>query len=1855
MKILNRVNQLFWLSIFVIISIGCGKTKTTDIKSNPYAYKEYVNGFTANAIKRSEPIKILFNRPAVKEDQINNAVTNDIVSLSPKLNGEIKWQNEFTLLFIPDQKNIVSDQVYKVEVNLKKIFNEIPDSIKTLKFDVVFAPIEVNVNLGFLRYDPSQVDRMKLEGIINTTDPISEAELNTIFELKNEGNNKIQTSITSRPNVSNEYLISFTNIERSTASYPLEVHWYEKPEFKANKQQQLFTVPAKGSFTVTGVDDENNNGKMLQVYFSDPLNQNQDLNGLVLIKPDSAKFDVKRENDLLLINLSDSWLSSAGSLILDPKLSSDIGIPLGIQFEYQFNLNEEKPKVRFVSDGNILPYVDDVRYSFEAINLNKVDIEIFKIFSNNVLYNMHSDYQDDVYNMVKLGRIIHQQTLILDNEGQGSNKNNWKRYGLDLRKMIEPEPGAMYEIRIAFKPQYSNFACAKEKKELTMNSYDDFSGTEEFKSIWSPWGNYEYDRDPSEEYCYNNDDPCCPSYYCAQNFARRILLASNIAMIAKTSADGGQSFVMVNNILDGKPVSGSEVIFYDNQLQILGTSKTDGKGIVMPDMKQQARYVVAKSGKNFAYLKLNEGTSLSLSEFDVSGIKSKSGMKASIYTERGVWRPGDTIYLNCILAQKNKAIPETFPIQLKVKNPKGQVVYSEWMSNHLFGLYSFKIPTRYDAITGAYTATITVGLSVFEKRLNIETIKPNRFKVDWVLKDELNSESSNGGTLTASWLFGNPASKMKAKVDLTYSVVSPKFKTFTDYVFLDPEKSHVSGSATLFEGTLDANGQTTINYQNLDKQLLNGKVACTFTSRVFDPGGDMSTDYYVKEISPFSEYVGVKMPHSDYGNRLNLNEDQSVQFVALSSTGKPVANRTLTIDLYDVRWEWWYEVRNYSGQYSHNDFRKLIESKKVTTDQNGIATVVYNLKNYGRYFIKATNTQNDYSAGDYFYTGYPYDENDKSKEFISILNFTSDKPEYQVGEKAVISLPGASQGNYIISVIRENRILKHYQVGASKERTFFELDITKEMMPNVYLDVSFIQPASGLKNDLPLRMYGVISIKVEDKSLKLNPVISCSDLFRPEESFEVEVSEQSNRTMAYQLFIVDEGLLGLTRFTTPNPYSDLFQKEALTMMTWDNYDQIIGELGEGFSKMFSIGGDQAMSTENIAKLQRFKPVVLKTEPQVLKAGEKRKHKFTISNYVGSVRVMLISNNTEAYGSSEKTVPVKKELMTQLTFPRVVAINDVLQVPVTVFVSESNIKNVEVSLKTSGQIEIVGDRSRTISFNRPGDQTIYFNAKANSKIGASSVEAVVKSGSFQAQNKITFFVDNPNPITQEVKSYWLEPGATINEKIQPYGMEGTRKVKMSVSSLAGLKVSSYIDQLLQYPHGCVEQTTSAAFPQLYLNQFMELTLDQKKQAADHVQQAINKLQSFQLRDGGFSYWPGDNEAYDYASSYVGHFLIEAKNNAYQVPEDMLKSWYEYQSKSARSYSRDLYKNKSKYYDYNGYEFIHAYRLYTLALYGKPDWSAMNRLNALDGKSDMTTWCLAGAYALGDKKDIATKLIAGLKETIGVYRDDYISYGSNNRDEAIIALVLTGLDRRSDASKILSKIGKRITNRSYLSTQEMGMLLLAASKINSFNKASSEMKFSYEWNGDKKDINSKYSVYDVDFKSEESQVFHFTNNSSIAVSVDIIQSGKSVSVAETNISRVIKIQVSYVDKNGKPVDLDKLIAGADVEAQIRVSHDGSLGALHNLALTTVFPSGFEINNSRIGGLNSIHNKIAYQDFRDDRIMHYFNLNPGDVLNVSIPLTAVYAGTYLAPEMYCSAMYDPSAYARVRSGSVRISPSK
>lgn len=120
--------------------------------------------------------------------------------------------------------------------------------------------------------------------------------------------------------------------------------WYEKPEFKANKQQQLFTVPAKGSFTVTGVDDGTNNGKMLQVYFSDPLNQNQDLNGLVLIKPDSAKFDVKRENDLLLINLSDSWLSSAGSLILDSKLSSEKGIPLGTQFEYQFNFNEENLK-----------------------------------------------------------------------------------------------------------------------------------------------------------------------------------------------------------------------------------------------------------------------------------------------------------------------------------------------------------------------------------------------------------------------------------------------------------------------------------------------------------------------------------------------------------------------------------------------------------------------------------------------------------------------------------------------------------------------------------------------------------------------------------------------------------------------------------------------------------------------------------------------------------------------------------------------------------------------------------------------------------------------------------------------------------------------------------------------------------------------------------------------------------------------------------------------------------------------------------------------------------------------------------------------------------------------------------------------------------------------------------------------------------------------------------------------------------------------------------------------------------------------------------------------------------------------
>ena len=320
----------------------------------------------------------------------------------------------------------------------------------------------------------------------------------------------------------------------------------------------------------------------------------------------------------------------------------------------------------------------------------------------------------------------------------------------------------------------------------------------------------------------------------------------------------------------------------------------------------------------------------------------------------------------------------------------------------------------------------------------------------------------------------------------------------------------------------------------------------------------------------------------------------------------------------------------------------------------------------------------------------------------------------------------------------------------------FEIDITEGMAPNVYVYLSLIQPHKQTENDLPIRMYGVIPLLIEDPATLLRPVISIPDELKPESDFTVKVSEQNGKPMTFTIAVVDEGLLDLTRFRTPDPHSVFYAREALGVKTWDMYDLVLGAYGGRLEKVLAIGGDEEATMAKNKKAQRFVPVVRYAGPFTLKKGEKKEISFRVPNYVGSVRTMVIAGKDGAYGQAEKTTPVRKPLMVLATLPRVVGPGEEVELSVSVFAMDEKIRKAEVKIEVDGSFIALNTREE-LTFTQPGEQMAYFRLKVAEKTGVGKIKVTASSGNESAFQEFEIDIRNPNPVITRTESYVVEPG------------------------------------------------------------------------------------------------------------------------------------------------------------------------------------------------------------------------------------------------------------------------------------------------------------------------------------------------------------------------------------------------------------------------------------------------------------------------------------------------------------------
>lgn len=1801
----------------------------------------FVFAYTSGVISAADPIIVEFANDMVSSEEIGTEVPENLLSFAPSIKGVLSWENTRTLSFVPDEM-LPAAATYAAKLQVSKISKQAKGENGTFAFEFQTKSQNMSVEIDNLRpVSTTDLSKQEILGTVYTSDVSTPEKIESALEVS-QGNQKLEISWNHIDNTTHQFVVK--GVDRGSNPSKVDVKWNGKSLGVSENGNKSVDVPAIGDFKVMEVEAFQDPEQFARLQFSDPLLKRQDLRGLISLSGYEGNLRFTIDNNEIKVYPTQQ-ISGSYTLVLSPGVRNVNNARMNQGGSYDLVFEDVKPEVRLVGTGVILPTTDGLVFPFEAIGLNAVDVEIFKIYNNNILQFLQSNQINGNYELNAVGRILLQKKVSLSEISPNSNNQRWMRYALDLSKLIKEDPKAIYQIRLGFRPEYSTIACSDPSTMTRAQPNNDYEeeDPENIRSFMDNWyGIYGY----YSGYDWSNrDNPCYPEYYNSDRFLQRNVIASNLGVITKMGQDKNVTAI-VSDLRTARPVSGATVSFYDFQQQLIGEATTDGKGFAATKLSGTPFVCVAKQNEETGYLRMSDGDALSISRFNVGGAQIQKGLKGFLYGERGVWRPGDSIFLNFVLDDLDNPLPDNYPVNLEVYDARGQLFMQRTVVQNVDQVYPMHFATSKDAPTGNWRVRVKVGGAYFNKTLKIETVKPNRIKIDVNFgTDELSGREEVAGKIKADWLHGAPASGLKARVEAQLSPIKTTFEEYPSFVFDDPaRKFNDYSTKTLYDGTLDASGAANFSARLLGSGNVPGKMRTSVRTRVFEKGGDFSTDAFNINYSPFDSYTGVEIPKNKYDEpRVEVGENGRIRFVMVDENGKPLANRDLNVGFYRVNWRWWWDqgydnVSNYNST-THNNAEDRIE---LTTDANGVATWTIKPERWGRYLIRACDLDGGHCSGSYFYAGYPwYGNDDSGREVAAMLNFKADKEQYNVGDNVQLTIPGGKNGRALISLETGTEVLDQFWVDTKEGENQISFEAKAGMAPTIYAHVSMIQAHGQADNDLPIRMYGVIPVRVEDPATVLKPEIKMPETLRPEQTFTVEVSETNKQEMAYTLAVVDEGLLGLTRFKTPNPHDAFYAREALGVKTWDVYDNVLGAYGAQLDRLLNIGGDDEGASDEIDNTaNRFDPVVRHLGPFKLEKGKKSKHEITMPNYVGAVRVMVVASEKGAYGAADKSVPVRNPLMVLSTLPRILSPGDELKVPVNIFVTEAKVKKVNVSIKeASGLVKVEGSGRETINFSGPGDQLVEFPVKVTDGVGIARFEIEASGNGESASQTIEIQVRNPNPFQTEVIAGVVDPGKTWAQTFATTGMDGTNEAILEISSLPPINLGRRLKYLLRYPYGCVEQTTSSAFPQLFVNKLMKLDDEQKEKIPKNIAATITRLQQFQTSTGGLAYWPGNSDPNQWGTNYATHFLLEAKSLGYQVPDAFLKNLIKFQKKTARMWSPK--QEEFGFYSLGNQQLTQAYRLYTLALAGDADMASMNRLRESDELSDISRWRLAAAYALAGKENIAKELVAQASIQVPDYRELSYTYGSTVRDQAMILETMVLLKDDNRAGQMVQDLSKSLSDQRWMSTQTTAYSLLAIGKFVGITSTREDFNFAFDYQGKSQDVKSEEPVFQLalnDLKAQGNQI-GFRNKSNGKLFTRLILSGQPRPGLEKGSSNNLEMTVRFLNTNGTSLDPSRLPQGTDFIAEVTVTHPDTRAINYReLALSQAFPAGWEILNARMDGIQDTNQStFTYQDVRDDKVNTFFWLNRTKTRTYRVQLNATYQGRFYLPAQSCEAMYD------------------
>lgn len=1345
--------------------------------------------------------------------------------------------------------------------------------------------------------------------------------------------------------------------------------------------------------------------------------------------------------------------------------------------------------------------------------------------------------------------------------------------------------------------------------------------------------------------------------------ASRMILITDLALLVKDNNDGSHD-VFVDSITQGAPVANATVtVLGKNGLPIL-SRVTDAQGrATFPSLKdfvddREPTVYLAQLNNDVSFIPYNNANrQLNFSKFDIGGLYTYNqelhSLSAYLFSDRGIYRPGDAVHIGMIVKQAYaQPQPAGLPLQVTVVDSRGTTIKDEKITLNDLGYMDLDFTTNANSPTGQYMVNLYLVKDGYPQNLlGSTTIRVSEFLPDRMrITTQFSPKPSSGwssptglkGEVNLWNLYGAPAAHRRISAKILLIPQKVEFEQYPDYLFvdplLDPKKPPKVFTETLSDLTTNDKGEAEFDL-NLDRYE-KATYQLTFFAEGFESEGGRSVTSQSKAlISPLPYFVGYK-PDGDL-SFIKQNSARSVHYIAVNPQLNKEEVKDLKIQLISLQ-PITTLVKKPDGTYQ---YQSVIQSKVLNTTPFNIAEqgTAYTLptQQIGNFSLNVLGKDDTVlNQLKFSVVGASQQPLAKNAELSIKLN----KPEYQVNEDIEIQITSPYTGSGLITIERD-KVYAAQWFKTDTTNSIQTIHIPADFQGDGYINVAFIRDWNSPEIFISPLSYSVVPFTVNHDNHDIKIDLLTEKVARPGEPF--TINYHTDKPGKIIVFAVDEGILQVARYETPDPLAFFFQKHALEVLTQQTVDQIMPKFIQD-RELSAVGGDNG--EEGMAS--RLNPFKRKTElPVAYWSGivdtDPSNHQlvYQVPDYFnGTLRVMAVAVSSDSVGSQETSAEIRGDFIINPNVPTFVAPGDEFEVSSSI---ANNVKDsgehasIRVDLSASPELKIMGPATQTLEIAEGHEQTVHFKLKATSQLGAAKLNFKTSMGDKSSTMSATLSVRPAMPLSTYItsgKSAEKQKTLDIMQTLYPE----YRKVNATVSTSPMILVFGLQRYLDNYPYGCTEQLTSKALPLLAMNNQTGFG-EETKQVHEKVNDTVQMLSQRQMSNGAFSYWPGlgDNDGNDFASVYAMHFLTEARTQGFNVPNDLFFNGINYLKTLASQNVSDMEAARIQAYAIyvlTRNEIVTTNYLANLQLYLEKDKTKA-------WQKDITTVYIAASYQLLQSHDEANQLIGLYKpQNNQAYVTDF--YNSAIADAQYLYIVAKHFPNLLPqvGNQLLMRLIEAINNNE-INTVLSGYtsLALGAYHQNVSNDAASALSMTKIMaNNQKMNVpitNSNYQKTEIDNAVQKIQ---FNNPDKQTFFYQLMQSGFNRIMPDTPLKQGLEIFREYKDSKGNAINSTTL--GSEIEVHIHIRALES-DYLPNIAIEDLLPGGFEVVNDSVK-----NDTMDYIDIREDRV-NFFGGIDSSAKEIVYKIKAVNIGKYIVPPAYAEAMYNPNTKAQGVSSVITV----